>query len=552
MPNLRGLTTEVSREHPLFILGGSGPADTDPESAYKLWKLIPDELKEYSVYPVEHFSVETMERWAKFADKNDFPLLWQVRTWVPVWHRMWNNGMQGPGVGVDKVERLLSEHDSIKGVQICELNCFGLSTEERLYVSDLLKACARQGRYLSWREGNDGCNIWVDAFLEKWFSDDVEAYGRYLFPQWEMNIPRNMYLCHDSVFGLWMAGFVENWGLEPQSFYWLDCGFTDLNKPGENNNKGWREGDRSKFPRTMWGQMILLGMNSGATVYNFEPRQDVLFTDEGAYPPAAHEVLFPLLEDIVRERLIPSKEEVAEKVKVAYVADFEDRREGETSDIDYYRGFAPDNDLFGRHGRRLSGSGSIYKGTYGLAHEYKMIPDTGRYYWIPVLPKYTRMEVMNRFERVICPNQFWGEHDVRRFFDTIYPRSYEGDAYVTQVGKKVFLTNSNENIDVIQRFSVTVEGVEIRGELGPNSYVIGTFEDRVFLHVNNYPGKVTELGISGVEGEVSSDPPGHVRATKGRGELKLEIKHIGATRVWIEPPRGRGGGVRRRKGGTRS
>jgi len=532
------LGTLISNEHPLFVLGGGGP-DDDPSLAYELWKMIPESLKEYSVFPFEMFDVARADEWGSYGDEHGFPLLWQVRTWVPPWHPYWKNGNTGPGVEVEKIAELLDKHPSIKGIQVCEFNNFGFSTEEKLYVSDLLKTVAEAGRYLSWREGNDGCNIWVEAGLEKWFSDDLRAYGEYLLPQWEMNISRNAYLCHDSVFGLWLAGWVSNWGVEPQSWYWSECGFTDLNTPTENHDKGYRKGDKSKFPPTMWGEMIALGLNSGATVYNFEPMEDSLFTKDLRYPPASLGVVFPLLQDIVEHRLIPSKEEVIKNVKVAYVADFESGEESEVSDVDYYRGSAADNVFFGRHRERKHGTGTLYKATYGITHEHEMIPDSGRYYWIPVLPKYTRMDFMNKFERVLCPNQFTGETEAKIFFDKLYPPIQSGSGYITLIGDEAFAMNSFENMDLAQGYSFKFGGLEFSGELGPHNYFIAKKENRLFLHVNNLPGKETQIKIKGLpsDARASFDPPGsgsfdngYLRVEHSRGAVRVLIEGLNATR----------------------
>jgi len=500
--------------------------------------MIPEQLREYSAFPFENYDPKTADEWGAYADEHDFPLVWQVRTWVPPWHPAWKNGRTGPGVDSDKVAEVLDKHPSIRGIQICELNNFGFSTEEKLYVSDLLKVVADAGRYLSWREGNDGCNIWVEVGLEKWLSDDIKRYGEYVLPQWEMNIPRNAYLCHDSVLGLWLAGWVSNWGVEPQSWYWSECGFTDLNTPRENHNRGYRKGDRSKFPETMWGQMMLLGLNSGATVYNFEPMEDSLFTRDLRYASAALRVVFPLLEDIVKQRLIPSKEEVMSKIKVAYVADFESGEESEASDVDYYRGYAADNVFFGRHRERGHGTGTIYKATYGIEHEHEMIPDTGRYYWIPVLPKYTRMEFMNEFERVLCPNQFTGETEAKIFFDVFYPPIQEGNGYVVFVGDEVMAMNSLENMDLPQEFSFKMSGLEFSGKLDEHSYfLVKRIADGLFLHANNRDWRSTVVSIKGLPptAKFSFEPTsGGSVISPQEGNVELHLTHAsGAVRVFV-------------------
>jgi hypothetical protein len=297
-----------------------------------------------------------------------------------------------------------------------------------------------------------------------------------------MNIPRSMYLCQASVMGLWLAQAVEHWGVEAQSWYWYASGRTRLNTPDERFDRPYREGALELFPQPMWGQMLLLGASAGASVYSIEPTRGVVWR-AGApnqLAPAWTDVIAPFFQCLSRVA-IPTRAEVRRQIRVAYHADFADERASQLSDVDYFRGRATDSWRHGRQLARGAGSGTWWKGSYGIVDERDMIPKTGRYYWLPVLPKYTDPDILRQFEVVVPPNSFAAESEVRQFLDQHYPLGdVRGEGFWADFGDRGFLCHSAENTDVKQAVKITrdhhlVRTLEI--QWGPHAYALIQSDD---------------------------------------------------------------------------
>lgn len=146
----------------------------------------------------------------------------------------------------------------------------------------------------------------------------------------------------------------QYWGVEAQSYYWLYAGYTRLNEPDVQFDRLRREGLMTELPRTMWGQMLLLGASVGATVYSIEPTRNVIWTDDA--PPHLADplkaVIAPFFSMLSRVG-VPSRELVKDKIQVAYHADFTDEYAAQRSDVDYFRGRSTNS---WRDGRQLYGA----------------------------------------------------------------------------------------------------------------------------------------------------------------------------------------------------
>jgi hypothetical protein len=384
-----------------------------------------------------------LEPYCQAADRAGVPLVLQVRTWPGEWLPAWRQWY----VSVADWQELVRRHPSVVGAQVVELNCFGFSTEERLYMVELMEAVTAQHKFLSWQEANDGSNLWLEVGLDREFYQHLCRAGASVLPQWEMNIARSMYLCQASLMGLWLAGAVQHFGVEAQSWYWHTCGYTRINTVDVRYDKPYRQGDREAFPPSMWAQMLQLGAMAGATVYSIEPTRNVIWLGDSnpALAPTYHHVIVPFFRALAHLG-IPSREDVEAKIRVAYHADFANAYEAETSDVDYFRARTTDSFRHGRQLHRGQGTGTWWKGSYGIKDERDMIPGTGRYYWLPVLPKYTPPEILHRWEAVIPPNTFAAESEVRQFLDQHYAlASIAGEGFWAEFDDGLFLMHSEEN-----------------------------------------------------------------------------------------------------------
>src|SRR5947207_1341468 len=84
--------------------------------------------------------------------------------------------------------------------------------------SEVLNLCGRYGKHLSLQIQTDMAHLASDRLagpLLELFRD----YREYLLPQNEC-IPPSYYLTQAAAWGLWLAGYCENWGMEPQWWWW--------------------------------------------------------------------------------------------------------------------------------------------------------------------------------------------------------------------------------------------------------------------------------------------------------------------------------------------
>ncbi len=496
------LSWSITPAHPLVLIGWEGRAGaSEQENAEQMvseWRHI-DPVVRACTALIFLCTDPQRDALSRAAEREGIPFFVQVRTWMPPYiptfgdtRRTWH----AETASIAQIREWYAQYPGMVGVQAVELNCYGFSAEERGYMADLIELSADVGGLVSWQEANDGCNLWLEVGMDRELYRCMARHPDVVLPQWEMNVPKSMYLCHDSVMGLWLAGAADNWGLEPQSFYWLETGYTKLNRTPHEFDQGYRRGDVAACPDTLWGQMILLGASSGATVYSIEPLLGVFVNRERtAYADPWRRSIEPLLAWLITERAIPSRRAVADKVRVAYYADFENAAFAERSDVDCYRDDRADDRRGGAHSPRGHGSGMLYAATYGMRHDWEMIPNTGRYYWIPVLPKLTSTDTLLAFPTVVTPNAFPDVAAARAFFDARCPQDGDGrgDAWMVGLVGTVFVSQTHENLDVPERFSVDVPGLPLRveGEVGAHQYLVVHRRDdgHVALHLGNHPGR---------------------------------------------------------------
>lgn len=542
----------ITPYRPLILLGWEGPPGASggalAAAMLEEWRGIPPLLQSCAAL-IFGATDPNFDLLAHTADDEGIPYFAQVRTWMPphipsfALQRSWREETVSTGA----VRAMYHQYPGLAGVQAVELNCFGLSGEERRYIAELIEISAEYGGLLSWQEANDGCNLWVEVGADRELYRCIEAHPDILLPQWEMNVPKSMYLCHDSVMGLWLAGAVDNWGAEPQSWYWLDAGYTDLNsRPGEFD-RGYRAGDRRKCPDGLWGQMILLGASSGATVYSIEPYRGVVAAEDGrGYATAWTRAIGPLLQWLITERAIPDRATVHRKVRVAYHADFENAAFAERSDIDCYRQELPDDHRMGAHTARGRGSGLLYEGTYRLPHPFKMIPETGRYFWIPVLPKYASSDALLSFPEVLSPNAFAAAREVSAYFDRCYAPDGQGEAWIVCVGGTAFISQTHENLDTEQHFAVGAPlPMAIEGTLRAHQYIVARRSDKggLSVHLGNYAGRTSRLLVhpgtnqappTVIEARDSLTHPAKIQTRLSGNALEITVSHHGAVDLSLE------------------
>ncbi len=425
----------ISAAHPLFLFVGDG------RRLEEQWKAVPESLKPNALLRVEALPSETLDVFLDAAQRAGVPVAFQASGphdyYGPVSSR----------IPLTEVERIFERYPVVKAVYICEQNFRVAPAADRImrdYARRLIPLAASHGKTVLWADAHWGRNLWIDVGLDRALLDTIRAYPQYLVPIQKMNGALTPYSAHDAVLGLWVSGAVDNWGVQPERWYWYEAG---LGKPGRY---GWfKEGDMAAFPPAFYGEMALLGLSAGATVYSFEPGEDV-FGPKGATPVAREEIL-PLLEAIAADTLVPGRDDVLREIRSVYVADSADARWS----LDYGT-LRP-----------------LYLGSYGIAHPFDLIPASGRYYWIPILPRWTPAAILSRFPDRLASGSFADSGAARRHLEARSGAAGAGTALVLRAGRLTVVQNSDANGGTTQKFDLgpALAG-RVAGRVGPHGYAI--------------------------------------------------------------------------------
>ena len=446
-PGCKPPALKISREHPLILLYGPGSA----ELTVKCWGHLPEDFKPCCVVTMDPPALDLRQRlegWRRMlqiVQKQDIPIALQVcgdeAEWTtPLW----------------VIETLLKQFSCIKIVQIVEVRCgffsrfaddLDMAIPPNLrYLGEVLKLCGRYGKHLSLQIQADMVHLGSDK-LSGPLRDLFRNYSEYFLPQNECIGP-SYYSAQTATWGLWLAGYCQNWGMEPQWWWWTK-GESYFIKPGMFGVEAELETDEDKYCR-LYRAFLIEGALMGATVFSIEPPQDIWhgeFTDKRHFD----EVIYPTLRQIIEQRLIATKEDVLQRAKVAYQLK-------ECANLHEYDAMLQDLDL-------EVANGYLERAAYGvlLPHLMKeMIPDTaGRYYFIPLLPVGTPQGLLRRFEKVIQPGECSSTEAYRELLNRYCPATENSGkaaannrACVLKCGRAIAVMQSRENLFEKQPFAV--------------------------------------------------------------------------------------------------
>ncbi len=226
-----------------------------------------------------------------------------------------------------------------------------------------------------------------------------------------------------SSMGLWLEGSVGAWGITATDEWYRQAPFV---APGV-----FGAGQDTSMPPFFYRAMILNGVMTGASICIIEPESALWFAED---PTPWRESIRPALSDIIRYGLVPRREFVQRKAQVALElvgADSSPQFHLNLRDLD-----ADLDDgllLFGAYGLEQP----------GLVHE--LVPNSGRHYWIPVLSPTAPEDVTSRFARVVRASTMMTAEDWTGLLDRVYQPDGAGTAFISRVGRGVFVMHTREN-----------------------------------------------------------------------------------------------------------
>ena len=484
------LCIEISPDDPLLIFDSSAPGNPAgmeeggapgyARHVAGIWDSLPAELKPFSTIQVETKGSDAASRHERFSTL----LLALQEADIPAVIRI-ADGHPKHFYPLAQAEELVRDFTCVKGLQAADLSFeeyyeFGdddpLGTPPAvLWLMEAIDLAARYGRFMSielshlqWPRVMS--NTWCKPLYEK-----LRQCRAYVVPtatyRGAHTIPGT-----SALLGLWLEGAAAQWGVAPNSHWYRDAHFLEPGvfgvppRPSDNVPYG-------RMPPYLYRAMILNGAMMGATAYSFAPSSDLWFGPDRRY---WDEAIFPTLREIIDGSLIARRDFVEEKVKVAFHLTASRTAE------DFHLNL---RDIDG-----VLDKGLLMHGAYGMERPGQipeLIPDTGHYYWIPILSAHAPATAWELFDTVVQPAVHASADSWRALLDEHYGRDGEGSAFIASVGRGIFVMNTRENRYEEQTFRIPetpapVRGLEVKrqddGDTGASALLTWPFREADFSY----------------------------------------------------------------------
>ena len=518
----------------MYDSDGGGWGDEPPWTKY--WNFFPEKLKPFVAFAIPHDgwggyyspsrssngNVRSFQDFIEPLTEEKIPVL--IKTGGP------DKDPQGY-LSTTELEHIYQTNPNVLGLVAGENTWAHIGgfwntifrKHEVQWFNEVIKLSSQYGKYIIAGEGSYAF-AW-DKFFGKEaptkYDRDGELSGDYVWldpeilrkstetfiPTGKSNLFWSHHQMNSAVLGASISNLVANHGTWAEAWYWSTVGFTK--GVFEDFFASEADADFSTMPHILWVQTMLVGAASGSVVFHFggessvtenrgryDKSMDAMVEEDGSIwhdddgqetgreyasfwdmygnkTKGFDRYIIPFLTAIIEEELIPTKSQVMAEIKLAI----------DPGPVESDKG------NFVCYGHYLT----LYKNTYGLNDliavdqdigedeigevntgcKYELLPNSGRYYFIPVIP-----HPANTFShpgiKVIPIGKLQSEKAVKAEFDPVYPQFSQGTAWVAKVDNTYFITNSNENLNEEQDFSIDFSGPlsRIEGNSIPHSYFI--------------------------------------------------------------------------------
>lgn len=510
-----GLRMYVDEENPLFMIrncpiwGGPQTGEAFAEYAIKTYYALPEDIRNFAVIYIDEGTTDMtparqLEFWDELltvTDEANVPIVCQSECFC-------TNKTRDPFTQ-EELSAVFKEHPSLIGFVQVELSTNGVTDEKLAYdevtedngvnnnilarMKSCIKACAENGglfiwqdmEYIYWKKLNYVNHILKDRELYDLLKSNTEniiimdkhnGHGRHFASQ-------------ANILGCWLDDVCGNWGVNLENFLWYEEGFIEYDNVGVKPNEP-NPITTAKYPPALYGIDMIFDLVAGATVYAIEGT----FSRGGLYhfvngevvlTATFRDVLYPIYQ-MVLNGAVPSKDQVKEKIKVAYKM---------TSPTSYALSGNDAHILQGLYCDRFSFIEEKIDITPYFDCTKDWVPSTGRYYIVPILPIYSNPEevlpesyILNDLRYFV--NLLFINPIKERFFNKFYEETYEGNGVLFDINDYIYIFNSNENktIDSEQTVSYTMpeSGLMLKTNFVAHTYAIfNESEDRIEIDLCN-------------------------------------------------------------------
>jgi len=510
-----GLRMYVDEENPLFMIrncpiwGGPQTGEAFAEYAIKTYHALPEDIRNFAVIYIDEGTTDMtparqLEFWDELltiTDAANVPIVCQSECFC-------TNKTRDPFTQ-EELSAVFKEHKSLIGFVQVELSTNGVTNEKLAYdevtedngvnknilarLKSCIKACAENGGLFIWQDMEyiyrKKLNYVNHILKDRELYDLLKSNTENIIIMDKHNGHGRHFASQANILGCWLDDVCGNWGVNLENFLWYEEGFIEYDDVGVAPNKP-DPITTAKYPPALYGIDMIADMVGGATIYAIEGT----FSRGGLYhfvdgevilTPTFYDVLYPIYQMILNGA-VPDKEQVKEKIKVAYKM---------TSPTSYA--------LSGNDAHVLQG---LYCDTFSFIEEKidvtpyfdctkDWVPSTGRYYLVPILPIYSNPEellpdsyILNDFKYFL--NLLFINPIKERFFNKHYEKTYKGDGVLFDMNDYIYIFNSNENktIDSEQSISYTMpkSKKEINATFVAHTYaIIDETEDKIEIDLCN-------------------------------------------------------------------
>ena len=433
------LSDPISSERPLFIFqapGGDSPDSlAHADRILAAWHALPESLRPYSALQLESPLTDNTLWPDRFRDVLRELQFASVPTVVSI-----ANADPRTIYPFEELGQLLEEFTIIRAVHVeglafneyyefGEMDPAGLPPQVRWLIG-AIDVAGRYGRLIAIELGE---LHWPRVMANAWCKPLYDAIARHPAHVIAINDQRGPHNVArtSALMGLWLEGAVDQWGLACDSVWYREARFVE---PGVF---GLSEED-ALMPPPLYRAMMLNGAMAGAAVYRFENVEDLWFGSRRHY---WDEAILPTLTELVERGYIARRDLVQRKARIAY------RLNPSRTSAEFHANLA-DIDAVYDQGRMLHGA-------YGLdrpGQVPELVLNTGRFYWIPVLSPYALDEALRRFDEVILPRAMLDARSWRERLEPYYAPDGEGAAFISRVGRGIFVMHTRENLYEEQTF----------------------------------------------------------------------------------------------------
>ncbi len=498
---VEGLRMYVDEENPLFMIrncpiwGGPQTGEAFASYAIKTYYALPEDVRNFAVIYIDEGTTDMtparqLEFWDELltiTDEANVPIVCQSECFC-------TNKTRDPFTQ-EELSALFKKHKSLIGFVQVELSTNGVTNDKLAYdevtedngvnnnilarLKSCIKACAENGGLFIWQDMEyiyrKKLNYVNHILKDRELYDLLKSNTENIIIMDKHNGHGRHFASQANIIGCWLDDVCGNWGVNLENFLWYEEGLTEYDNVGVAPNEA-AVAYTAKYPPALYGIDMIFDLVAGATVYAIEGTYSRgglyhFINGEVVLTSTFYDVLYPIYQ-LVLNGAVPNKEQVKEKIKVAYKM---------TSPTFYA--------LSGNDAHILQG---LYCDSFSFIEENiditpyfdctkDWVPSTGRYYIIPILPIYSNPEevlpesyILNDFK--YFTNLLFINSMKEKFFNKYYQETYDGDGVLFDINDYIYIFNSNENktIDSEQSVSYTLpeNDLKIKTTFPAHTYAI--------------------------------------------------------------------------------